>query len=102
MPNEVVASILASGRVLENASNAAAIISGIGCLFAHPKTAFAAAILCWFVQCYFAIRTRIDASLFLLPLNGLDELLLAWGLVKKVRERSVDERCRAALRLWRF
>jgi hypothetical protein len=107
-----VASLLDSGATLANAGNAAAVIAGFGCLFAHStsaRAAFAAAILCWLVQCWLAVRIRIDASLFRMLAEDpgararqMDELLIAWGLVKRIRERSLDQRCRAALRLWRF
>jgi hypothetical protein len=115
--SRTVAALLDSGTTLAHASNAAAVIAGIGCLLAHPiaaRAAFAAAILCWFLQCWLAVRTRIDASLFRMlaeepgaRVRKMDELLLAWGLAKRTRERSVversiDERCRAALRLWRL
>jgi hypothetical protein len=109
----VVASILDSGATLANASHAAAVIAGFGVL-AHPlvaaaRFAFAGVILCWFAGCWLAMRVRIDASLFRMLTEEaatrsrrMDELLLGWGFVKRPRERSIDERCRGALRLWRF
>jgi len=108
----VVSSILDSGRTLGIASHAAAVIAGVGCLFAHPATAriaFAGVILFWFVECWLAVRTRIDASLFRMLAEDpesrsgrLDELLMEWGWLKTARERSIEDRCRGALRWWRL
>lgn len=115
MEPRAVAGILDSGRTMENAGHAAAIIAGLGCFLAHPaaaRIAFAGAILLWIGECWLAARTRIDASLFRMlaenltedpeaRVDRLDRLLMRWGLVKNARERSMDHRCRGALRLWR-
>jgi hypothetical protein len=116
MANEVefsvVASLLDSGATLAAAGHAAALMAGAGCLFARPlaaRIAFAVAILFWFAQCYAAVRTRIDASLFLLLAEDpasralqMDQALLALGLPKGPPERSLHDRCAGALRLWRL
>jgi hypothetical protein len=61
------------------------------------------------MQAYFAIRCRFDAALFA-RLDGaaadyarLDAVLAAWGMRAGTGEaRSVDQRVRGALRLWRL
>lgn len=108
----VVASLLDSGQTLANAGHAAALIAGAGCLFAHPaaaRVAFAIGILFWFAQCWAAVRTRIDASLFRMlaeqPASRaveMDQAFLTLGFAKRPRERSIESRCAGALRLWRL
>lgn len=105
------ASFLESGRVMANAGHAGAMIAGIGIAFSHTplvRVIFAAAMLCWLVECWLAVRVAIDASLFralaLEPEDGgrkLDELLSGWGLRRQLTERSMADRSRAALALWR-
>ena len=107
----VTASILESGRVMANAGHAGAIVAGVGSAFAHTaivRMIFAASILCWLVECWLAGRVAIDASLFRTlatePEDGgkmLDELLTGWGLGRNLKERSMADRSRAALGLWR-
>jgi hypothetical protein len=108
----VVASLLDAGTILANAGHAAALIAGAGCLFAHPaaaRIAFALAILFWFAQCWAAVRTRIDATLFRMLAEApasrgfeIDQAFLALGFPKKARDRSIEDRCAGALRLWRL
>jgi hypothetical protein len=107
----VIASVLDSGRSVAQAGHAAAVVAGLGVMLAHSSIArliFAASILCWPAACYLAVRTRLDASLFRAiagdPAEGsrrMDELLRSWGLIRAPKERTLDERMRGALALWR-
>ncbi len=107
----VTASFLESGRVLANAGHAGAIVAAFGAAFAHGRgnqMMFAASILCWLVECWVAFRVAIDASLFRAlatdPEDGgrmLDELLTGWGLRRNLQPRSLSDRSRAAIGLWR-
>jgi len=108
----VTASLLESGRVLASAGHAGAVIAGIGIAFARApgvRMVFAASILCWLVECWLAVRVAIDASLFrdlaLEPEDGgkkLDALLMGWGFGRNLKERSIADRSRGALALWRM
>jgi hypothetical protein len=107
----VTASFLRSGRVLSNCSNSAALIAAAGVFLAHAsaeRRIFATSLLCWPVACYFSLRVAIDASLFRElgrePADGgqaLDALLGAWGLAGKLPHRTIAERSRGALKLWK-
>lgn len=107
----VTASLLSSGTVLANASHCAAIIAGIGTVWAlstAARLAFAASVLCWPVGCYLGVRVAIDCALFR-ELAGdpaddgraLDELLRSWRLPHTAKDRTLAERRRGALRLWK-
>lgn len=100
----VTASFLRSGRVLSNASNCAALIAAAGLLFAHERVVFAGSLLCWPVALYLGVRVAIDASLFEERAAGpdLDELLRAWGFGRDKQDRTLSERSRGALRLWKY
>ncbi len=107
----VAAGFLRSGQVLSNCANCAALIAAGGALLAHAPAArllFTTSVLCWPAGCYFAMRVAIDARLFCeLGREGaeggqaLDEVLHAWGLANPKPGRTVAERSRGALRLWR-
>jgi hypothetical protein len=107
----IAASFLSSGRVLANIANCAALIAAAGSLLAHTLSArllFATSLLCWPVACYFGLRVSIDARLFRelarAPDEGgqsLDDLLRAWGLGNAKSGRSLADRSRGALRLWK-
>ncbi len=106
----LTASFLNSGRVLANAGNAAAMVAGVGCVVAGPpgsRWVLAGSLLFWFAECWFAVRVAIDSSLFrvLAPDpeeagRQLDAMLPHRGAAT-VRERSLEDRTRGALRLWR-
>lgn len=107
----VTAGILDSGRALTNAAHAGAIVGGIGVTLAHsPATRilFAVVIVCWLIECWLAVRVAIDASVFRTLAaeseggRRLDALLTRWALRKNLNERSIAERSRAAIRLWRL
>jgi hypothetical protein len=108
----VTASFLRSGRVLSNCSNSAALIAAAGVFLAHAfaeRLVFAASLLCWPVACYFGLRVAIDASVFRELAQqtadggqALDALLRTWGLAsKKPPDRTIAERSRGALKLWK-
>ena len=106
----VTAAFLDSGRSLASVANAGAIVAGIGSIMAGPtygRIAFAVSILCWAVECWFAVRVRIDGALFrVLCANEnsgrrLDEKLLSLGFACEPKERSASDRTRGAMKLWR-
>ena len=107
----VTASLLRSGQVLANAGNCAAVMAAVGLLLSHVEAArllFAASILCWPMAVYLGVRVAIDASLFR-DLAGeladggqtLDKLLRDRGLMRARPERTLAERSRAAIRVWK-
>jgi hypothetical protein len=107
---EVTAGFLESGRTLANVANAAAIIAGIGCWTSRGVTEvlLALSLMAWIVGSWCAVRVSIDRSLFRTlaknPTEGgdwLDALLVDWNLVKGAPSRSMHDRSRGALRLWR-
>jgi hypothetical protein len=126
MSNDVncglTAGFLDSGHVLANASNAAAIVAGIGCIIAGPacgRWVLGGSFLFWFVECWFAVRVSIDGSLFRVlaadPVEAgrkLDAMLSRpagaptrpnaspFGTAT-VRDRPLEERTRGAMKLWR-
>jgi hypothetical protein len=133
MSNDVncglTAGFLDSGHVLANASNAAAIVAGIGCIIAGPacgRWVLGGSFLFWFVECWFAIRVSIDSSLFRVlavdPVDAgrkLDAMLsrpnaaplppgdaplppgAAPFRTATVRDRPLEDRTRGAMKLWR-
>jgi hypothetical protein len=62
-------------------------------------------VLVWCVAVYLGIRVKIDAQFFELlgthPAGQLDDWLKASGLRKNTRPRTIADRRRGALRLWR-
>jgi hypothetical protein len=111
LDDRITLSILESGQMLAWASHAAALVAGIGTAAAHstvPRLVFGGTLLCWLVECWFAVRVAIDAALFRhLASEGddrwrrLDELMDKWGLRRTNESRSTAERTRAAIGLWR-
>jgi hypothetical protein len=102
---EVTAGFLESGRVLSHVANAAAIIVAIGTGGILAMVSLAA----WLIGIWYAVRVAIDQSLFrTLAANpqegadGLDSLLADWKLVKVAGSRSIADRSRGAVRLWRM
>jgi hypothetical protein len=109
--SSLTASFLESGQMLAKAGNAGAVVAGItGALVysAAVRLLLAGSILCWLFECWFAVRVRIDVSLFR-QLAGksqgewhrLDELLIDWGFPCSAEDRSVTDRSRRAVALWR-
>jgi hypothetical protein len=107
----VTAAFLDSGKVLCGASHCAALMAAGGLLLSHllrERVLFAASMACWPVACFLALRVAIDAALFR-ELAGeassgwrsFDELLRKWGLLRGSAERTVAERSRGAMKLWK-
>ncbi|MGJ5816338.1 hypothetical protein [Paludibaculum fermentans] len=110
LDGKLTASFLRSGRVVLNASNCAAVITGAGLLLGRPgagRVWFAVSAVSWLAALYFGLRVAIDEGLFRALVEepeesgrGLDEWLGSRGLGQPVRARSMEERSRGALRLW--
>jgi hypothetical protein len=107
---KITTAFLDSGRTLANVANAAAVVAGVGCWFARPSSgvALGLSLVAWLVETWFAVRVAIDRSLFRSlaeePADGadwLDALLVDWKLVKTAQSRSMPDRIRGALGLWR-
>jgi hypothetical protein len=97
--------------MLANASHCAAVIAGIGTIWAHSaaRLAFASSILCWPVGCYLGVRVAIDRAFFRElaggPADGcrkLDDLLRGWRFLRTGKERTIPERSNGALKLWKL
>ena len=109
---KVTAGFLESGRTLSHVANAAALIAGIGFWyesFGASADALIVSLFLWLVECWFAVRVAIDRPLFASLAEGgeespewLDALLVSWGILKAARPRSIADRTRGALRLWRM
>src|SRR3989442_6302639 len=75
----------------------------------RSRAMFDGSLVWWLVECWFAVRVAIDASLFR-HLAGeredrwrrLDELVASWGLGKTAQGRSAADRSRGAMALWRM
>lgn len=100
----LTASFLRSGRVLSNFSHFVALIAAGAILQNHTRLWFAGSFLCWPIACYFSVRVAIDESLFrelaASPVDAaraLDEVLS-----RAPGQRTVSDRSRGALRLWKF
>ena len=98
------ASVLRSGAVIAQAGHVLALVAGFG-WFATGRWALTTSLLAWLCHCYIAIRVAIDAALFA-ELEGredaLDQWLVRFGLRRSTTPRSLDDRTRAALRLWKL
>lgn len=98
------ASVLRSGATLAQAGHVAALIASVG-WFQTKHPLLAASLLVWLFHCYIALRVAIDAGLFV-ELVGREEQFDQWrmqfGLTRSVRPRSLEDRTRGALRLWKL
>jgi len=112
LDNSITASFLESGWTLALTSHTAALVAGIGSVAAHstvPRIVFSVSLVWWLVECLFAVRVTIDASLFR-HLAGepedrwrrLDELVDGWGLRRTAQGRSTADRSRGTMALWRM
>jgi hypothetical protein len=111
LDSRVAASFLESGGILANASDVAAVVAGFGTVAAHSAIAgllFSSSMLCWLCECWFAVRVAIDASLFLRVADEsedgwrqVDEWINAFGFLRAREGRSVADRARGAVALWR-
>jgi hypothetical protein len=103
---QATAAVLRSGSHAALAGHAAAILT----LFPFSRGGAPAwiafgSLLLWSAAVYLGIRVQIDARLFELlasqPAEQLDRFLEAAGFRKHVQPRTISQRRRGALRLWR-
>lgn len=108
---QVTSGFLESGRTLAQAANAAAVVAGIGCWWSRTASGIllGVSLAAWMVETWFAVRVAIDRSLFRtlsqFPTDGadwLDALLVDWKLAKITASRTMADRTRGALHLWRM
>ena len=98
------ASILRSGALIAQAGHVLALVAAYG-WFHSGRWPFTFSLLLWLLHCYIALRVTIDAHLFeKLPGHEaeLDAWLLRFALRRQLSPRSLEERTRAALRLWKL
>jgi hypothetical protein len=97
------AAVLRSGASIAIAGHAAAVMSVL--LTRHGWTTWGS-LLAWSAMLYLAIRVKIDSQMFELlaehPAEHLDHWLNATSLRKNTAPRTIPERRRGALRLWRL
>lgn len=108
----VVAGFLESGSNLALTSHAAALIAGFGAMVDLDdlsKLLCAVSLLCWLLSCWFSFRVAMDASLFRHLAGGgsdafqrLDELLSNWGCRPRSKDRTIADRTRGPISLWRM
>jgi hypothetical protein len=110
MPDELSASfdclattaVLRSGDSLALAGHVAVVISMLSGSVGWIKWC---SVLVWCAVVYLAIRVKMDYRFFELlavhPAEQLDQWLHATGLRKNIRPKTIQERRRGALRLWR-
>lgn len=97
------AAVLHSGASVALAGHAAALIAAV-LLRGAGWLAFCA-LLVWCAVIYLAVRVKMDAQFFELladhPPDHFDTWLASAGLRKSSAPRTIPERRRGALRLWR-
>jgi hypothetical protein len=97
------AAVLGSGNIAAVAGHVAAVICTLSIQTGDAPTK--CALLVWCVVIYLAIRVRMDALFFELladhPAEQLDNWMKAAGLRKHAPARTIQDRRRGALRLWR-
>jgi hypothetical protein len=97
-------SILRSGAHIAHTGHVLALIAAYAWFQTHHP-ALPLSLLTWLFHCYIALRVAIDAHLFT-SLRGheaeLDAWLLRFQLRRQLTPRSLDERTRASLRLWKL
>lgn len=96
------AALLRAGFRVSMAGHVGAVLAALG----TPGPARLAALAAWGYLVYLQVRVSLDAELFTLLANGatpvdLDGFLVRAKLIKTARERTDEDRCRGALRLWR-
>lgn len=96
------AAVLGSGAGIAIAGHVAVVMSVL--LTRHGWITWGS-LLAWCTMLYLAIRVKIDSKMFDLlaahPAEHLDAWLDATGLRKNTAPRTILERRRGALRLWR-
>lgn len=95
------ACLLRAGYRASMAGHVGAVLAALG----HGPARWVA-LSCWFYLIYLQLRVSLDAELFTLLANGttppdLDGFLVRAGLIARARERSAEDRCAGAWRLWR-
>jgi hypothetical protein len=97
------AAVLRSGGSIALAGHAAAVMSVL--LISKSRWIECCSLLAWCVVVYLAVRVSIDAHFFELladnPAGQFDDWLDATGLRKNSGPRTIQDRRRGALRLWR-
>ncbi len=97
------AAVLHSGASVTLAGHSAALIAAV--LLRSAGWIALCALLVWCVVIYLSVRVRMDAQFFDLladhPVDQLDTWLDSAGLRKNSAPRTIPERRRGALRLWR-
>jgi len=97
------AAVLRSGNNASVAGHVAAVISALSIRSGGWITM--CALLVWCAVVYLSARVRMDALFFQLladhPADQFDDWLKAAGLRKHTPPRTIQERRRGALRLWR-
>jgi len=100
----VTSSFLDSGRSIANAANAGAIVAGLGCLWdgrATSRSTLFASVIFWLIECWFAVRVSIDASLFRVLAEDDEEGAQRLDAILDRPGRPIEDRTRGALTLWR-
>jgi hypothetical protein len=96
------AAVLRSGATIALAGHIAVVISVFSGSIVWMKWC---SVLVWCLIVYLAIRVKIDVRFFELlavqPAEQLDTWLDTTGLRKSARPKTIQERRRGALRLWR-
>jgi hypothetical protein len=97
------AAVLRSGSSLSLAAHVAIVVTMLSA--ANGVLIKCCALLVWCAVVYLTIRVKIDARFFELlavhPAEQLDQWLAAAGLRKNTLPRTIPERRRGALRMWR-
>lgn len=100
------AALLRSGASLALAAHVTVVISVLSTWNAGPVAWIKwCSVLVWCLVVYLAVRVKMDARFFELlavhPAEQLDAWLDIAGLRKSARPKTIQERRRGALRLWR-
>ena len=100
------ACLLRAGFRASMAGHVGALLAGIGILHQGVEAAYLVGLGAWAYLVYLQVRVSLDAELFSWLASGgtvaeLDGFLVRAGLISGGRERSVEDRCRGALRLWK-
>jgi hypothetical protein len=104
--SQATAAVLRSGASAALAGHGAAVLALLPLSKGGPPAWIAfSSLLVWSATVYLAIRVRMDALFFELfaqhPPEQLDCFLEAAGFRKKIGPRTMQDRQRGAMRLWR-
>jgi hypothetical protein len=100
------ACLLRAGFRASMAGHVGAVLAGLGILHQGVEAAYLMGLAAWGYLVYLQVRVSLDAELFSWLANGgttaeMDGFLGRAGLISGARERSVEDRCRGAVRLWK-